>query len=81
MNSPHLMGALGDAHRAELRRQAERYRQAHPTAAQNREGWARGRRFRTAAWLMRVLNRTAGTQQIPACGPGKTDARVRSADT
>ncbi len=63
MNSPHLTGALGDARRAELRRQAERYRQAHPTVAENREGSARRRRSRAASWLMHILNRTVGQKK------------------
>jgi hypothetical protein len=66
MISPHLSGAHGDAYRAELRRQAERYRWARAAHA--------GRRNVLGAPLWRLLARRRPTDApaapIPLTGEG-----------
>jgi hypothetical protein len=84
MTSPHLSRALGEAHRAELRRQAELYRGSRP-AAIRKAGSHISTRVRVALIrLSHAVRRPASTEiaVATAMGPsGEQNARVETADS
>jgi hypothetical protein len=84
MTSPHLSFALGEAHRAELGRQAERYRR-RPAAAQR---GTRSTSISLRSALLRfgeALHRRAGAPEITLtasrAAAGERQVRVETADS
>jgi hypothetical protein len=66
MSSPDLSSALGDAYRAELRRQAERYRRNRPAASERAtRPFGTGIR-RTLVRLRHAMRRQAHAPEIGA---------------
>jgi len=78
MSSPHLSFALGEAHRAELRRQAERYHQGQAVVARRAESPIGSRARRALARLSHTLRRpTAPAVAVAAALPAPGERRVR----
>ena len=84
MSSPYISHTLGEAHRAELLRQAERHRRSRPAAAQ-RPGSPAGTGVRQA--LVRLTHalrrRTAPGVAVAAAiaAPGERHVRVEPVDS
>jgi hypothetical protein len=84
MSSPDLSSALGEAYRAELRRQAERYRHNRPAASERATRPMGTRLLRTLVRLRHALRRQADGPEITAvtsmAAPAEHHVRVEAAD-
>jgi hypothetical protein len=83
LTSPHLSTALGEAHRAELLRQADRYRRNRPAADRRSEHPVGALLRRALLWRGRV-RRSTGTPDLTVAttvgGPGRQHAGDESID-
>jgi hypothetical protein len=84
MSNPYVSFDLGEAHRAELLRQAERYRRSRPAGAQRGGGPAGPLVRRTLVRLGHALRRRTPRQIAATTAlivPGERHARVEAADS